>query len=76
MTFTLGCFLCGGTDHWADNCWTQTPPTSRDHHEARIVLYRIWCTDQWRVTPRQKQKLIEHENAMYARWKAQKETAK
>ena len=43
---------------------TQKPPTSRDHHEARIATYRDWM-HQWRVTPRQKRDLIEHENAMW-----------
>lgn len=60
-----GCFLCGGTDHWADNCWTTRPPENRDHHEARIATYRYWFTDLNRVTPYQKAKLIEHENKMW-----------
>ena len=74
---TLGCFLCSGLDHWAETCWTLKPPTSRDHHEARIATYRNWCTDQWRVTPRQKQELIKAENAMWAKVNAKaKEKAK
>ena len=71
---TLGCFLCNGTDHWADNCWTRNPPTSKDHHEARIATYRDWM-HQWRVTPRQKRDLIEHENAMWRKCATERKSA-
>ena len=62
---TLGCFLCNSPEHWAEACWTRSPPTSKDHHEARIATYRDWCTIQWRITPRQKRELIENENDMW-----------
>lgn len=65
-TSPFGCFLCNDDAHRADNCWTCTRPTSKDHHEARIATYRLWLTDQQRVNPRQKQKLIERENRMWA----------
>lgn len=62
----IGCFLCNGIDHWADACWTRNPPTSKDHHEARIVMYRDWADpERCRVTPRQKRQLIEAENDMW-----------
>ena len=60
-----GCFLCSGTDHWAEACWTRKPPASKDHHEARIALYRDWFAMQNRVDARQKAKLIENENRMW-----------
>lgn len=66
------CFYCGALDHWRHNCWTQKPPTSKDHHESRLVLYRNWSTEGLperipRITPQQRRDLIENENRM---WKA------
>lgn len=66
MTSSWGCFDCGDPLHWAGQCWTRKPPTSQGHHDARIATYRLWCTDARRVTPYQKQKLIERENKMWA----------
>lgn len=67
------CFYCNGTDHWHDKCWTRKPPTSREHHEARIATYRDWCAIQQRVTPHQKRQLIEHENKMWRDTQPKKE---
>lgn len=73
----IGCFLCSGIDHWAEACWTQIPPTSKDHHEARLTMYRDWAfPDRRRVTPHQKQKLIENENDMWRKQCAAEEKRK
>lgn len=63
------CFRCHQAGHWTEKCWTLTPPESRDHHDARIATYRLWFTDQERITAYEKQKLIEQENRM---WNQQK----
>lgn len=70
MTSPFGCFDCSGADHWAHNCPELAPVTTKAGHEARIAKYVEWMWE-WRITPSQKRKLIEAENA---RWK--KATAK
>jgi Zinc knuckle len=68
MTFTIGCFRCSGTDHWADNCpeLHQPPAKDRAEHMARIDKYVEWCNGSLplpgRITPHQKRQLIENEN--------------
>lgn len=60
------CFYCNGTDHWHDKCWTRNPPTGKDHHEARLTMYRDWADpERCRVKPHQRRQLIEHENKMW-----------
>jgi hypothetical protein len=65
----IGCFACSGTDHWGSACPTRVPPKDRAEHERRIAKYVEWCTgelpEKSRITAHQKQKLIEHENAMW-----------
>lgn len=79
MTSPFGCFACSGADHWEPACpeLTQPPAKTRKEHMERIGKYVEWCNGNaplpGRITPRQKQRLIEAENA---RWKAkQKESA-
>jgi hypothetical protein len=75
MTSPFGCFACSGADHWETTCPELAMPAAKDRkeHEARIAKYVEWCfeMDPPRITPLQKRKLIEAENA---RWK--KATAK
>ena len=72
MTSPLGCFACSGADHWEPACPELALPPAKDHkeHMARIEKYVEWCNGNLplpgRITPFQKQKLIEAENA---RWK-------
>ena len=72
------CFHCNDPTHWAEACWTQKPPTSRDHHESRLVLYRNWSTEGLpermpRITPQQRAALIKNETRMWNDVKANTE---
>lgn len=65
-TSPFGCFRCNGADHWADACPELIPARTYKEHMARIDKYVEWCNGKLplpgRITPRQKQRLIEHEN--------------
>lgn len=58
-----GCFLCNGTDHWADNCPEKLPPKDKAEYDVRIAKYVKWWWD-FRITAEQKQKLITMLNEM------------
>lgn len=75
----LGCFLCGGLDHWAETCPTRIPPRNHKEHMARIAAYTEWChgnsPQPGRIDPHQKHKLIEHENTMWQQVKRERKSA-
>lgn len=77
MTSPFGCFACNGADHWEANCpeLAQPPARDRKEHEARIAKYVQWMWDG-RITAQQKRRLIEHENAEWAKALKEKEKAK
>ena len=63
----IGCFACSGTDHWETACPERIPPKNKAEYEERIAKYVQWFRDDDppRITPHQKQKLIETLNKMW-----------
>lgn len=68
------CFDCNAADHWHMECPEREPAETKREHEERIAKYVRWFRDDDppRITPHQKRKLIEMENA---RWKAMERKA-
>ena len=62
----IGCFLCGGADHFEAVCPELLPPKNDRDREERRQKYVRWFRDDDppRIGLLQKRKLIEKLNAM------------